>query len=139
MNKEEREKVLSSLDINQEQKDFLLSIYDIDWLIIENNRPFLLEEKSTSKFYQGNYIYLSCGTNTQAKNLEKAKELGIKAGVLVNFVKWGKMSVESNFLNQKDAKILFSKIYLFGINANATGGKNPTIRIPINENIKKLK
>ena len=50
MTKEERKKILDRLLITEEQKEFLLNTYDIDWLIVEDNKPLLLEEKSTSKF-----------------------------------------------------------------------------------------
>ncbi len=87
-----RMSILNRLDLNNHQKDFLLRVFDIDYIFVVNNKPLLIEEKMKNitgkKFQSGNYVYLHHGTRTQHKNLKDACNLGIEAGILLRCVKF---------------------------------------------------
>jgi hypothetical protein len=88
-----RLKILDKLEINNKQKEFLLNVFDIDYLYVpRTGKPSLVEEKSKdingTKFQSGNFIYLHHGTSTQHKNLQDAHTIGIEAGILLRCIKY---------------------------------------------------
>jgi hypothetical protein len=87
----ERKKILNTTNLNKSQKDFLLRIYDIDYLVLCNNDVYLVEEKekdaSGIQFNRGNFIYLDHGTNTQHQHLRQATGFGIKSGIILKLTK----------------------------------------------------
>ena len=89
---EKRNEVLKNLDAKDSQKKFLLNVFDIDYIYIQNNKPILIEGKmkniESKRFHEGNYVYLHHGTRTQYKHLKEAYELGIEAGILLRCAKF---------------------------------------------------
>jgi hypothetical protein len=87
-----RNEILDKLKLNNEQRDFLFKVYDIDYLYPVDDRPVLVEEKMANiagkKFQSGNYVYLHHGTSTQYKHLKDASSLGLEAGILLRCVKF---------------------------------------------------
>lgn len=87
--------VLNRLELTLEQKEFLLEVFDIDYIYIQDKKPILIEEKikniESEKFHAGNYIYFDHGTSTQYKHLREAYECGIEAGILLRCIKFKKM------------------------------------------------
>jgi len=87
-----RLEILNKLELGVRQKKFLLKVFDIDYILIVNNKPILIEEKmkniAGAKFQIGNWVYLHHGTSTQYKNLKDACNLGIEAGILLRCVKF---------------------------------------------------
>jgi hypothetical protein len=45
-----RMEILNKLDLSNRQKKFLLKVFDIDYLLIVNNKPILIEEKKRLNF-----------------------------------------------------------------------------------------
>lgn len=88
---EERKGILDRTNLNEAQKEFLLNVYDVDYLVICGKDAYLVEEKirgvDDKEFNRRQYIYLLHGTPTQHENLKKASLLGINAGVLLHLVK----------------------------------------------------
>ena len=93
-NDSDRMEILNKLDLSSRQKKFLLKVFDVDYILIANNKPILIEEKmkniAGTKFQSGNWVYLHHGTSTQYKNLKDACNLGIEAGILLRCVKFRK-------------------------------------------------
>ena len=121
---EKRTSILSKLEITNEQKEFLLNTYDIDWLAVVDRKPNLIEDKSASlKRLKGRSLLLSCGYLSQPQTLQKATELGIRAGVFLKVVIWGTLGTDPNavfargFGANDDTRELFSKFYLWGESA----------------------
>ena len=115
---DERLKILDKLHITLEQKEFLLKVFDIDYIYIQNEKPILIEEKikniESKRFQSGNYIYFDFHTSTQYDNLYKASKLGIKAGILLRCIKFKKKPEELlgyAIINNKNIEIEYSKFY----------------------------
>ena len=89
---EERKIILNNTNLNLEQKNFLMGVFDIDYLVIQDSDVYLVEEKTKNidgkRFNEGNYVYMDHGTNTQHQNLRKAYELNIDAGILLRVAKY---------------------------------------------------
>jgi len=89
-----RREILNKLEISDHQKNFLIKVFDIDYIFINKDKPVLIEEKMKNikgkKFQSGNYVYLHHGTRTQHKNLKDAQDIGIESGILLRCVKFEK-------------------------------------------------
>jgi hypothetical protein len=87
-----RRKILSKLKLEDNQSDFLLKVFDIDYIYIFDNKPVLIEEKTKNvegkEFRSSNYIYFDHGTSTQNKNLTEAYRLGIESGIMIRCIKY---------------------------------------------------
>ena len=87
-----RREILNKLELSDHQKDFLLKVFDIDYIFITKDKTILVEEKMKNiegkKFQSGNYVYLHHGTRTQHKNLIDAHNMGIESGILLRCVKF---------------------------------------------------
>ena len=125
-----RKSILTRLHCTQTQRQFLLNAWDIDWLAVKNKKPFLIEEKSVGiKRLTTNSLRVTCGLPSQPKTLQKAADLGIKTGVLVNFKSWGALGptpkgVIRRHLGYDDGtRIVLSKIYYWGESAFPSGQK----------------
>lgn len=129
---EMRPPILAQYKLTDEQRDFLLSAYDIDWLIIRNGQPGLVEDKSIGvQRLRGSRLQLSCGYLSQPRTLQKAYTLGLIAGVNVTFVKWGSQGTHPmKFILAGDQNIdgtreFLTKFYAWGPDPNTMNCTRP--------------
>ncbi len=125
-----RKSILAKLDITPEQRESLLKTCNIDWLVVENNKPILIEEKQVGvQRLKGSSLRISCGIPTQPQTLQRASELGIKTCVLVKFTVWGSLGPTTEgtikrYLGYDDATgTISSKTYYWGETAFPSGKK----------------
>lgn len=119
-----RDSILSRFDLTPEQKEFLLHAYDIDWLVVKDGKPGLVEDKSVGiKRVKGRVLWLPCGYESQPRTLQKAHELGLISGVYLSVVIWGSLGTDPKamfargFGKDDKTRALYSKFYCWGESA----------------------
>jgi hypothetical protein len=137
-----RTEILENLNLTPSQREFLLGVFDIDYIYIQGKKPVLVEEKTKNiegrKFHEGNYIYCNHGTSTQYTNLKKAYELGVQAGILLRCIKYKKKPKGLlGYALLSDGNVEFEDARFYPIQ-NCIHVKRQT-KIPVDDFIKKMR
>ena len=138
-----RRKILSKLELDDCQRNFLLNLFDIDYTYIVDNKPVLIDEKTKNvegkEFRSSNYVYFDHGTSTQNKNLTEAYRLGIESGILLRCIKYKQTPQGLGYALPDLDNIQFEESKFYPIKSCEYLPKSNKTRIKVDDFVKRMR